>query len=97
MLAQLADLVLDAFNSPDWIMQAILTLLVFGLPLAMFSAWVTGDATAEIARDMSDRRLDDINPGETQYARNDGASIAFQVIGSGPVDIVIVTECPFGR
>ena len=90
MLAQLADLVLDAFNSPDWIMQAILTLLVFGLPLAMLSAWVTGNAAAEIARDMSDRRLDDINPGETQYARNDGASIAFQVIGSGPVDIVMV-------
>ena len=71
-------------------MQVILTLLVFGLPLAMLGAWVTGHAAAETACDMSDRRLDDISPGETQYARNDGASIAFQVTGSGPVDIVML-------
>ena len=33
LLAQLADLVLDAFDSPNWVMQLILTVLVIGLPL----------------------------------------------------------------
>ncbi len=90
VLAQLADLVLDAFNYPDWIMQVILGVLVIGLPLAMVGAWVLGRGDAETAEDASNRQLDGIRPGETQYVRSDGASIAFQVTGSGPVDIVLV-------
>lgn len=90
MFAQLADLVLDAFKLPDWMMQAILTLLVVGLPLAMVGAWVMGRADPGSAHDASDRQLDDIGPGKTQYVRSEGTSIAFQVTGSGPVDIVMV-------
>lgn len=89
-LAQLAALVLDAFKSPDWVMQAILALLVSGMPLVMAGAWIMGRADAGSAEDVSNRQLDDIRPGETQYVRSGGASIAFQVTGSGPVDIVLV-------
>jgi TolB-like protein len=39
LIAQVADLALDAFNAPDWVMQTILLLLALGLPLAVFFAW----------------------------------------------------------
>ena len=39
LLAQVADLVLDNFPAPDWIMQAILLLLAIGFPVAVLLAW----------------------------------------------------------
>ena len=39
ILAQVADLVLDAFPAPDWVMQAILLVLALGFPLTLFLAW----------------------------------------------------------
>ena len=90
LFAQLADLILDAFNSPDWVMQVIIVAMVTGLPLAMVAAWAVGRGDMKSDQDSSGRQLDDIGPGETRYARSDGASIAYQVTGSGPVDIVMV-------
>ena len=90
LLAQLADLISDAFNAPDWVMQLFIVALVIGLPLAMIAAWVVGRADTEPDQDSSGRQLNDIGAGETKYAHSDGASIAYQVTGSGPVDIVMV-------
>lgn len=39
LVAQVADLVADAFNLPDWFMQAVIILLLLGLPLALFLSW----------------------------------------------------------
>lgn len=39
LLAQIAELLLDTFNSPDWTMQFIVVVLIIGLPLALFFAW----------------------------------------------------------
>ena len=39
LVAQVADLVADAFNLPDWFMQMVIILLVLGLPVALFLAW----------------------------------------------------------
>jgi len=39
VIAQVADLVLDHIEAPDWVMQAIMLLLVIGLPLALVFAW----------------------------------------------------------
>ena len=39
LIAQVGDLVADAFNLPDWFMQTMLILLVLGLPVALFLAW----------------------------------------------------------
>ena len=39
VLAQVADLVTDAFNSPDWVIQMIITLLVIGLPVSLLLSW----------------------------------------------------------
>jgi TolB-like protein len=45
-LAQVADLVADNFNAPDWVMQMLLTLLVVGLPVALLLSWAF-DFTAD--------------------------------------------------
>lgn len=39
LIAQVAELALDTFNAPGWVMQTILLLLALGLPLAVFFAW----------------------------------------------------------
>lgn len=39
LLAQVADLVLDAIVAPAWVMQAILLVLALGFPVAVFFAW----------------------------------------------------------
>jgi TolB-like protein len=39
LLAQVADLLLENFNAPDWVIQAILIVLLVGFPLALIFAW----------------------------------------------------------
>jgi hypothetical protein len=51
LLAQVADLVLDAFPSPDWVMQAILLVLALGFPFALFLAWAFEMTTEGIVRE----------------------------------------------
>ncbi len=39
LLAQIADLVLDNFNAPSWMMQTFLFLLIAGFPVALIIGW----------------------------------------------------------
>jgi TolB-like protein len=39
VIAQVADLVADTFNAPDWVMQMIVTLLIVGLPVSLLLSW----------------------------------------------------------
>ncbi len=39
VIAQVAELALDSFAAPDWVIKTLLLLLVLGLPLALFFAW----------------------------------------------------------
>jgi len=39
LVAQVADLVADNFNAPDWVMQMIITLLIVGLPISLILSW----------------------------------------------------------
>ena len=39
LLAQVADLMLENFNAPEWVIQAILVLLIIGFPIALIFAW----------------------------------------------------------
>jgi len=39
VIAQVADLVLDNIEAPDWVMQAIMLVLGVGFPLALILAW----------------------------------------------------------
>ena len=39
VIAQVAELALDSFEAPGWVMKTLLLLLVLGLPLVLFIAW----------------------------------------------------------
>ncbi|HMB58986.1 MAG TPA: hypothetical protein VKN35_03645, partial [Xanthomonadales bacterium] len=39
LLAQVADLMLESFHAPEWVIQAILVVLIVGFPLALIFAW----------------------------------------------------------
>ena len=39
LLAQVADLGLEAFAAPDWVMKTVLLLMAIGFPLALIFAW----------------------------------------------------------
>jgi len=39
LLAQVAELALDSFDAPNWVIKAVLLLLALGLPVALFFAW----------------------------------------------------------
>jgi TolB-like protein len=39
LLAQMADLLLDNFGAPDWVIKVFLLALLIGFPLAVFFAW----------------------------------------------------------
>ncbi|MCJ7555807.1 MAG: hypothetical protein MUP90_02700 [Gammaproteobacteria bacterium] len=39
ILAQVADLALEAFGAPAWVLKSLLVLLLFGFPVALIFAW----------------------------------------------------------
>jgi len=39
ILAQVADLALEAFAAPAWVMKTVLLLMLIGFPLALILAW----------------------------------------------------------
>ena len=39
LLAQIADLMLENFGAPDWVIKSFLGFLIIGFPLAVFFAW----------------------------------------------------------
>jgi len=39
LLAQVADLMLESFHAPEWVIQAILVVFIIGFPLALIFAW----------------------------------------------------------
>jgi len=39
LLAQVADLMLENFGAPDWVMKSFLGFLIIGFPLSVFFAW----------------------------------------------------------
>ena len=50
-IAQVADLVLDNFGAPDWIIRAILIVLGIGFPIALILAWAYEFTPEGIKRD----------------------------------------------
>ena len=39
LVIQVLDVILPAFNTPDWVLRAMITILALGLPIAMVVAW----------------------------------------------------------
>jgi class 3 adenylate cyclase len=40
LLVQVAEIILDAFEAPPWVMQGLLVLLLIGFPVAVILAWI---------------------------------------------------------
>ncbi|MYI06132.1 MAG: hypothetical protein F4059_02090, partial [Gemmatimonadetes bacterium] len=51
---QLGEIVLPAFNAPDWVLQSLVVLLLLGLPVVLAFAWVY-DMTPEGLERTTDR------------------------------------------
>ena len=62
LIAQVAELALDSFEAPSWVIKTILLLLALGLPLALLFAWAFELTSEGIKRDK------DIEHGEFDTA-----------------------------
>jgi TolB-like protein/tetratricopeptide (TPR) repeat protein len=68
-MAQVAEMLLEAFGSPDWVFKTLLALFLIGFPFALFFAWAF-----ELTRDGL-KRTEDVEAGSnTKYhpVRNTG-------------------------
>ncbi len=105
VVAQVADIVFEAFAFPDWSMRGLIVLLIVGAPLAVVIGWLlpsheaeAEDAVLRSRPTVANVALPEPEPAgrikaqspRTHYARSGSVSIAYQVVGSGPVDLVLV-------
>jgi len=51
LLAQVADLMLENFGAPDWVIKSFLGFLIIGFPLALFFAWAFELTTDGVRRE----------------------------------------------
>jgi TolB-like protein len=99
LLLQVADLVLDNINAPDWVMQVIMLVVSISLPLVLILAWAF-ELTPEGLK-----KEKDIKPGESvapQTGQKLNITIAISLVlalsyiawdkFSGPVDVQPITE-----
>jgi TolB-like protein/Tfp pilus assembly protein PilF len=87
-IAQVADLVLDNIEAPDWVMQAIMLVLVIGLPLALIFAWAFELTPEGIKRESA------VDPAES-IAKQMGRKLDFIIIGVLAVGIIYFTVDKF--
>ena len=103
VVTQVGDVVFDAFGFPDWAMRLLIVALVLGAPVAILAGWFAG-ARSKSVRVAEDMQSPDEKPSSTvtaqsaratmppvrtRYARSGSVSIAYQVVGEGPVDLVL--------
>ena len=75
LVAQVADVFFPAFGLPTWILQAILVVLVLGLPVAIVLAWIY-DFTPEGVK-----RTDDVSDPDNLITSFAGRKLALGVTG----------------
>ncbi len=62
VIAQVAELALDSFEAPSWVIKAVLLLLALGLPVALFFAWAFEMTPDGIKREKDVDRSQSITP-----------------------------------
>ena len=62
LLAQVAELALDSFEAPGWVIKAVLLLLALGLPVALFFAWAFELTPEGIKKEKEVDRSESITP-----------------------------------
>ncbi len=81
LVAQIAELALDSFGAPDWVMKTILLLMVLGLPFAVLFAWAF-EMTPEGLR-----REKDVDRSQS-ITRQTGQKLNLAIIGMLTVALV---------
>ncbi len=74
LVAQIADLVLDNIDSPDWVMQTIMLVLALGFPFALIFAWAFELTPEGIKKEKDVDRTQSITP-------KTGRKLDFVIIG----------------
>jgi TolB-like protein len=74
LVAQIADLVLDNIDSPDWVMQTIMLVLALGFPFALIFAWAFELTPEGLKREHEVDRTQSITP-------QTGRKLDFMIIG----------------
>ncbi len=83
VLAQVADLILDNVESPDWVMQFILVALAIGFILALIFAWVYELTTEGLKREHEVDR-------STSITHKTGRKLDFIIIGIMTLAIMLL-------
>ncbi|HET6563930.1 MAG TPA: hypothetical protein VFG52_00845, partial [Xanthomonadales bacterium] len=74
LLAQVADLMLENFNAPEWVIQSILVVLIIGFPIALIFAWAFELTPEGIKKEKDVDRSQSITP-------QTGRKLDFMIIG----------------
>jgi len=74
LIAQIADLGLESFGAPDWVMKTLLLLLIIGLPVAVILAWAFEMTPDGVRRDS------DVAGGQKMAPRS-GRKLDYIIIG----------------
>lgn len=85
VIAQVADLVLDAMNSPDWILQAVLIAMAIGFIPALIFAWVFELTTEGLKKER------EVDRGQS-ITSHTGRKLDFVIIGIMAVAIVLLVS-----
>ena len=73
-VAQVAELALDSFEAPSWVMRTVLLILAIGLPITVLLAWIYELTPEGVKRD------DDVDRSQP-LAQNAGRKLDFIIIG----------------
>ena len=90
LLLQVADVVLDNIEAPDWLFRAILLLVALGFPLALIFAWAF-ELTPEGVK-----KEEDVDRS-TSVTATTGRKMDFVIIGVLVVGIVFLLVDKFGQ
>lgn len=82
LVAQVAELALDSFGTPDWVMKTLLLLLALGLPIAVIFAWAYEMTPEGLKREKDVDRT-------TSITRKTGKKINYLIIGVLAVALAI--------
>jgi TolB-like protein len=62
LIAQITELFLEAFGAPEWVMKSVLIILLLGMPLSIFLAWVYELTPEGIRRESDSSNVDSGTP-----------------------------------
>ena len=90
LVAQVADVALESFGAPDWVMKTLLFLILLGFVLALFIAWVYEMTPEGIKRESQVDRTQSV-------VQSTGRKLDRIIIGFLAVAVIFLLADPFGH